>query len=41
MQSEVVGQQITWLVPHQLVQVIPEDVDFRVMLTFLEFHEVQ
>eukprot|EP00897_Mesotaenium_endlicherianum_P009095 jgi/Mesen1/8213/ME000442S07493 len=37
--AEVVGQKITWLVPHQLSQVIPSDVDFRVMLTFLEFYE--
>ena len=39
-QAEVVGQKITWLVPHPLSQVIPTDVDFRVMLTFLEFYEV-
>eukprot|EP00270_Netrium_digitus_P003173 TRINITY_DN1358_c0_g3_i1.p1 TRINITY_DN1358_c0_g3~~TRINITY_DN1358_c0_g3_i1.p1 ORF type:complete len:432 (+),score=130.33 TRINITY_DN1358_c0_g3_i1:23-1297(+) len=38
-QAEVVGQKVTWLVPHQLSQVIPADVDFRVMLTFLEFYE--
>ncbi|GJP86332.1 hypothetical protein CLOP_g16367 [Closterium sp. NIES-67] len=38
-QAEVVGQQVTWLVPHQLMQVMPTDVDFRVMLTFLEFYE--
>ena len=32
------GQQVTWLVPHQLAQVLPRDVDYRVMLTFLEFY---
>lgn len=32
------GQAITWLVPHQLAQVLPNDVDYRVMLTFLEFY---
>ncbi len=32
------GQQVTWLVPHQLAQVLPKDVDYRVMLTFLEFY---
>lgn len=30
---------MTWLVPHQLAQVLPVDVDYRVMLTFLEFYE--
>ena len=34
------GQQVTWLVPHQLAQVLPQDVDYRVMLTFLEFYSV-
>eukprot|EP00252_Welwitschia_mirabilis_P011146 TRINITY_DN2504_c0_g1_i1.p1 TRINITY_DN2504_c0_g1~~TRINITY_DN2504_c0_g1_i1.p1 ORF type:complete len:627 (+),score=164.26 TRINITY_DN2504_c0_g1_i1:273-2153(+) len=38
-QAEVEGQMITWLTPHALPQVIPDDVDFRVMLTFLEFYE--
>ena len=32
------GQAVTWLVPHQLSQVLPGDVDYRVMLTFLEFY---
>lgn len=30
---------MTWLVPHQLSQVLPVDVDYRVMLTFLEFYQ--
>lgn len=29
---------MTWLVPHSVAQVLPKDVDFRVMLTFLEFY---
>ena len=39
MQAEILGQPVTWLVPHQLAQVLPVDVDYRVMLTFLEFYE--
>eukprot|EP00249_Psilotum_nudum_P022036 c28349_g1_i1 orf=520-2442(-) len=38
-QAEVTGQKITWLTPHVLSQVLPDDVDFRVMLTFVEFYE--
>ena len=37
-QAEVRGQLVTWLVPHPLAQVLPNDVDYRVMLTFLELH---
>lgn len=29
---------VTWLVPHALALVLPVDVDYRVMLTFLEFY---
>ena len=32
------GQTVTWLVPHALSLVLPADVDYRVMLTFLEFY---
>lgn len=39
-QAEVDGQKITWLTPHALQQVLPDDVDYSVMLTFLEFYEV-
>lgn len=39
-QAEVMGEPITWLVPHQFTQSIPREVDVRVMLTFLEFYEV-
>ena len=38
MQAEVQGQMITWLMPHSISQVLPKDVDYRVMLTFLEFY---
>lgn len=38
-QAEVAGQKITWLTPHVLSQVLPDDVDIRVMLTFVEFYE--
>jgi len=37
-QAEVLGQSVTWLAPHQFVQELPPEVDFRVMLTFLEFY---
>lgn len=40
LQAEVEGQKITWLTPHALQQVLTDDVDFNVMLTFLEFYEV-
>lgn len=38
-QAEIKGQTITWIVPYQFSQEIPTDVDFRVMLTFLEFYQ--
>lgn len=37
-QAEIKGQTITWVVPYQFSQDVPTDVDFRVMLTFLEFY---
>lgn len=41
MQAEVDGQKITWLTPHALQQVLPQDdVVYDVLLTFLEFYEV-
>eukprot|EP00873_Tetraselmis_striata_P029460 jgi/Tetstr1/449724/TSEL_036791.t1 len=39
-QAEVMGQSITWMTPHQVSQVLPIDVDYRVMLTFLDFYLV-
>ncbi|CAI9283187.1 unnamed protein product [Lactuca saligna] len=38
-QAEVEGQKITWLTPHALQQVMPQDVDYKIMLTFLELYE--
>jgi pescadillo len=38
LQADVHSVNITWLVPHATSQVIPKDVDMRVMLTFLEFY---
>jgi pescadillo protein len=35
----VQGQVVTWLVPHATSQVLPPDVDYKVMLTFLEFYQ--
>lgn len=37
-QAEIAGQSVTWLTPHVLSQVLPADVDFRVMITFLDFY---
>jgi len=37
-QVEIQGQRVTWVVPHQFTQAQPEDVDFRIMLTFIEFY---
>ncbi|KAB1209128.1 hypothetical protein CJ030_MR6G015554 [Morella rubra] len=38
--AEVEGQKVTWLTPHALQQVLPDDdVDFNVMLTFVEVYE--
>jgi len=38
-QAEIQNQPVTWVVPHQFSQKLPRDVDFRVMITFLEFYE--
>ena len=40
-QAEIGGHVVTWLVPFSFSQDLPLDVDFRVMLTFLEFYEAQ
>jgi pescadillo len=39
-QCDVMGEMITWLAPHSFAQKMPKDVDFRVMITFLDFYEV-
>ncbi len=36
--ANVKGQEIIWLVPFKFPQNIPSDIDFRIMLTFLEFY---
>ena len=38
-QAVVHGQEITWLVPYMFTHTIPTDVDFRVMMTFLELYQ--
>ena len=40
-QAEVGGVTVTWLAPWQFSQALPCDVDYKVMLTFLELHEVR
>lgn len=37
-QIKYLGQSITFIIPHQFPQDLPPDVDFKVMLTFLEFY---
>jgi len=37
-QADILGHSVTWLAPHQFAQELPAEVDFRVMLTFLEFY---
>lgn len=39
-QAEIKGQKILWLDPYNFAQKLPYDVDYRVMMTFLEFYEV-
>jgi pescadillo protein len=38
-QADVQGTPVTWLAPWQFAQDAPADVDYRVMLTFLELGE--
>ncbi|EGV60757.1 hypothetical protein CANTEDRAFT_116824, partial [Yamadazyma tenuis ATCC 10573] len=37
-EANVKGQEVRWLVPFKFPTMIPSDVDFRIMLTFLEFY---
>merc|ERR1719335_1753900 len=37
-QAEIMGEIVTWIVPHKLGKVIPSDVDFPLLETFLEFY---
>lgn len=38
-QATVAGESVTWVTPHRFSQVLPADVDYSVMLTFLELYE--
>lgn len=37
-QATVRGEEVRWLVPFKFPENIPSDIDFRIMLTFLEFY---
>ncbi|SCV03094.1 LAMI_0H05424g1_1 [Lachancea mirantina] len=37
-QASVRGEDVRWLVPYRFPENVPSDVDFRIMLTFLEFY---
>lgn len=37
-QAVVKGQEVRWLVPFKFPSNIPSDIDFRIMVTFLEFY---
>ena len=37
-QATIKGQEVRWLIPYKFPTNIPTDVDFRIMLTFLEFY---
>jgi pescadillo protein len=37
-QASVMGELVTWLSPYPYTPNVPENVDFKVMITFLEFH---
>lgn len=37
-EANVKGQEVRWLVPFKFPTMVPSDVDFRIMLTFLEFY---
>lgn len=39
-QAEIFGQPVTFIMPHHFNQRPTDDVDYKIMLTFLEFYEV-
>ncbi|KAJ3438616.1 pescadillo [Anaeramoeba flamelloides] len=38
-QIEINGELITWIVPHNFTQKIPKDVNFNIMITFVQFYK--
>lgn len=38
-QAKVAGELVTWVLPHRFNQILPADVDYSVMLTFLQLYE--
>lgn len=39
LEASVRGMPVRWIVPHSFTQMLPDDVDYKVMLTFFEFYE--
>lgn len=39
MEASIQGSTVRWVVPHSFTQSMPEEVDYKVMLTFFEFYE--
>jgi pescadillo protein len=39
LEASIQGSIIRWVVPHAFTQSMPEEVDYKVMLTFFEFYE--
>ncbi|KAK6184016.1 hypothetical protein SNE40_006563 [Patella caerulea] len=37
-QAEIMGQTITWIVPHKVGYQQPSDIDFKIMRTFVDFY---
>mmetsp|Transcript_2218 Transcript_2218/g.6604 ORF Transcript_2218/g.6604 Transcript_2218/m.6604 type:complete len:601 (+) Transcript_2218:94-1896(+) len=37
--ARIMGEKVVWVEPHRFTQEVPEDVDMKVMLTFLELYE--
>jgi pescadillo len=39
LEASIQNVAVRWIVPHSFTQYLPEDVDFRIMMTFFEFYE--
>ncbi|GIX64439.1 pescadillo N-terminus family protein [Babesia caballi] len=37
-QAEILGETVTWILPHCFSQELPEEVDFKVIATFVEYY---